>query len=144
MEQEELNAYVVEQAYRLGVQPDRLAKEIVDRGQLGLAMSEVLRGKALRLLTEQVKVTDEAGRPVDVKAAAAMGEDGDGDDAGETGDAEETGDAGEAGDAGETGDAGDERRGLARAEPGPARAPGPAAARLPPCADSEQAVTRDV
>jgi trigger factor len=89
VEQEELNAYIVEQAYRLGVQPDRLAKEIVDRGQLGMAMSEVLRGKALRLLTEQVKVTDEAGRPVDIKAVAAMGEDGDGDgeDAGETGDA---------------------------------------------------------
>src|SRR5215831_15150847 len=81
VEQEELNAYIVEQAYRLGVQPDRLAKEIVDRGQLGLAMSEVLRGKALRLLTEQVKVTDEAGRPVDIQAAAAMG--GDGEDAGE-------------------------------------------------------------
>ncbi len=91
VEQEELNAYIVEQAYRLGVQPDRLAKEIVDRGQLGMAMSEVLRGKALRLLTEQVKVTDEAGRPVDIKAVAAMGEDsdGDGEDAGETGDAGE-------------------------------------------------------
>ena len=92
VEQEELNAYIVEQAYRLGVQPDRLAKEIVDRGQLGLAMSEVLRGKALRLLTEQVKVTDEAGRPVDITAAAAIGDDGDGDgeDAGETGDAGES------------------------------------------------------
>jgi trigger factor len=96
VEQEELNAYIVEQAYRLGVQPDRLAKEIVDRGQHGLAMSEVLRGKALRLLTEQVKVTDEAGRPVDIKAAAAVGEDGE--DAGETGEAGES-----AGEAGETG-----------------------------------------
>ena len=99
VEQEELNAYIVEQAYRLGVQPDRLAKEIVDRGQLGLAMSEVLRGKALRLLTEQVKVTDEAGRPVDITAAAAMGEDGDGEDAGETGEAGESG--GEAGESAE-------------------------------------------
>ncbi len=96
VEQEELNAYIVEQAYRLGVPPDRLAKEIVDRGQLGLAMSEVLRGKALRLLTEQVKVTDEAGRPVDIQAAAAMGEDGDGGDAEETGEAEEAEVAGEA------------------------------------------------
>jgi trigger factor len=95
VEQEELNAYIVEQAYRLGVPPDRLAKEIVDRGQLPLAMAEVLRGKALRLLTERVTVTDEAGRPVDITAAAAMGadgedgedgEDGDGEDAGETGD----------------------------------------------------------
>jgi len=71
VEQEELNAYIVEQAYRLGVPPDRLAKEIVDRGQLTMAMSEVLRGKALRMLTERVRVTDEAGRPVDIKAATA-------------------------------------------------------------------------
>ncbi len=71
VEQEELNGYIVEQAYRLGVPPDRLAKEIVDRGQLGVAMGEVLQGKALRLLAEQVKVTDEAGRPVDVRAIAS-------------------------------------------------------------------------
>jgi trigger factor len=72
VEQEELNAYLVEQAYRMGVPPDRLAKEIVDRGQLGVAMGEVLRGKALRALAEQVKVTDEAGRPVDIKDIAAQ------------------------------------------------------------------------
>jgi trigger factor len=71
VEQDELNAYLVEQAYRIGVQPDRLAKEIVDRGQLGAAMGDVLRGKALRVLAERVKVTDEAGRPVDVKEIAA-------------------------------------------------------------------------
>ncbi len=95
VEQEELNGYIVEQAYRLGVPPDRLAKEIVDRGQLGIAMSEVLRGKALRLLTEQVKVTDEAGRPVDITAAMApSGEDGDG----------EGGQGGEDGDGGGDGD----------------------------------------
>jgi len=93
VEQEELNAYIVEQAYRLGVPPDRLAKEIVDRGQLPMAMSEVLRGKALRLLTEQVSVADEAGRPVDIKAAAAQG----GDDA-QDGDVEGTEDDGDDGD----------------------------------------------
>jgi trigger factor len=71
VEQEELNGYIVEQAYRMGVPPDRLAKEIVDRGQLGIAMADVLRGKALRELAERVKVTDEAGRPVDVKEIAA-------------------------------------------------------------------------
>ena len=89
VEQRELNAYIVEQAYRIGVPPDRLAKEIVDRDQLGIAMAEVLRGKALRLITERVAVTDEAGRPVDVKAIAAEHEapdDGAGsDDQGEPG-----------------------------------------------------------
>ena len=71
VQQEELNGYIVEQAYRIGVPPDRLAKEIVDSGQLGVAMAEVLRGKALRVLAERVKVTDEAGRSVDVKEIAA-------------------------------------------------------------------------
>ena len=71
IEQEELNAYIVEQAYRLGVPPDRLAKEIVDRGQLGVAVTEVLRSKALGVLAERAAVTDESGREVDLKALAA-------------------------------------------------------------------------
>jgi trigger factor len=96
VEQEELNSYIVEQAYRLGVPPERLAKEIVDRSQLGIAMADVMRGKALRVLAERVKVTDEAGRPVDVKELAAMrgAADSDGEDAGagDTGDANGTAD----------------------------------------------------
>jgi trigger factor len=91
--QDELNAYIVEQAYRMGVPPDRLAKEIVDQGQLSMAMAEVLRGKALRLLTERVPVSDEAGRPVDIKAATAAEAPGDEDTAGGEGDAEGAGDA---------------------------------------------------
>jgi len=71
IEQEELNAYIVEQAYRLGVPPDRLAQQIVDQGQLGVAVTEVLRSKALDLLAERAAVTDEAGRPVDVKEIVA-------------------------------------------------------------------------
>jgi trigger factor len=71
IEQEELNAYIVEQAYRLGVPPDRLAKEIVDRGQLGVAVTEVLRSKALDLLAERAAITDEAGHTVDLRALAA-------------------------------------------------------------------------
>jgi trigger factor len=69
VEQEDLNAFVLEQAYRMGVPPDRLAQELVDRGQLGSAVAEVLRAKALSLLTERAKVTDETGQPVDVAAA---------------------------------------------------------------------------
>jgi trigger factor len=76
IEQEELNAYIVEQAYRLGVPPDRLAQQIVDQGQLGVAVTEVLRSKALDLLAERATVTDEAGRPVDVKAIVAEAQGG--------------------------------------------------------------------
>jgi trigger factor len=87
IEQEELNAYIVEQAYRLGVPPDRLAKEVVDRGQLGVAVTEVLRSKALDLLAERAAVTDQAGNAVDVKAivqeAGGGGESGEAETAGE-------------------------------------------------------------
>ncbi len=110
--QDELNAYVVEQAYRLGVPPDRLAKEIVDRGQLGVAVTEVLRAKALDRLAERAAITDESGRAVDIKALAAEAETG-GDGAGAAGageqdagtDGEQAGAAETAGETGETGEA---------------------------------------
>jgi trigger factor len=66
--QEELAAYVTEQAYRMGVPPDRLAKELGDRGQLAAVAADVLRGKALTLLAERARVTDESGHEVDLKA----------------------------------------------------------------------------
>jgi trigger factor len=90
VDQSELAGYLTEQAYRMGVSPDRLAKELSDRGQLGSVAADVLRGKALRLLAERAAVTDESGRPVDVKAAAREAAGGDGDDAAE-GDAPESG-----------------------------------------------------
>src|SRR5439155_23262112 len=40
-------------------------------GQLGVAVTEVLRAKALDLLAGRAAVTDEAGKPVDVKAITA-------------------------------------------------------------------------
>ena len=66
---------MVGQPCRLGVPPDRLAKEIVDRGQLGVAVTEVLRSKALDVLAERAAVTDESGREVDLKAPAGDQED---------------------------------------------------------------------
>jgi trigger factor len=85
VDQDELAAYVTEQAYRMGVTPDRLAKELSERGQLAAAAADVLRGKALTLLAERAEVTDESGRPVDIKAAAGAAAEaaegpGDGDD----------------------------------------------------------------
>ncbi len=91
IEQDELNSFVIEQAYRMGVQPDRLAQELADRGQIGSVITEVLRGKALTRLTERAAVTDEAGQPVDVEAAMRPTQDGTAED----------GSGGEAGSAGE-------------------------------------------
>jgi len=71
VDQGELSAYVAEQAYRMGVPPDRLAKELADRGQLGSAVADVLRSKSLRLIAERARVTDESGREVDLARIAA-------------------------------------------------------------------------
>jgi trigger factor len=71
--QQELNEYIVEQAYRMGVPPERLAKEIVDRGQISMAAADILRSKALSMLAERVSVADQSGRPVDVKELARAG-----------------------------------------------------------------------
>ncbi len=111
--QEELAAYVTEQAYRMGVPPDRLAKDLSERGQFAAAAADVLRGKALTLLAERAAVTDESGRPVDIKAAEGAAEAAEG--AAEAGEASAggepedggTGDAEAAGGEPEDGEAGD-------------------------------------
>jgi trigger factor len=75
---EQLSAYVTEQAYRMGVAPDRLAQQLTDNGQLRAVAADVLRGNALTLLAERARVTDEAGRPVYVKAeTGAAADEGD-------------------------------------------------------------------
>jgi trigger factor len=71
---EQLSAYVTEQAYRMGVAPDRLAQQLSDNGQLPAVAADVLRGNALTWLAEQATVVDEAGRPVDIRATTAAGE----------------------------------------------------------------------
>ena len=66
--QTELSYFVADQAQRLGIAPEQLARQLTESGQLGAAVTEVLRGKAATRVVEQVTVSDEAGRPVDVKA----------------------------------------------------------------------------
>ncbi len=70
VDQGDLATYVTEQAYRMGVPAERLAKDLTDSGQLASAAADVLRGKALTLLAERATVTDESGRPVDIKTGA--------------------------------------------------------------------------
>ena len=69
VDQAELSAYVTRQAQQMGVTPDQLAQQLADNNQLSFAAAEVLRGKAMNLIAERVKVTDKSGNPVDVAAA---------------------------------------------------------------------------
>ena len=69
VEPAELSAYITRQAEQMGVDPERLVKQLADDGRLSGAAAEVLRAKAMNLIAERVKVTDSAGHEVDVKAA---------------------------------------------------------------------------
>ena len=57
------------QAEQMGVSPDRLAQQLADNNQINVAAAEVLRGKAMNLIAERVKVTDKSGNPVDIATA---------------------------------------------------------------------------
>ena len=66
VEQGELARYVTQLAYQQGVTPDVLAGQLTNSGQLAAVMSDVIRTKAADLLARRVKVTDEAGRKVEI------------------------------------------------------------------------------
>jgi trigger factor len=66
--QAELSYFVADQAQRMGVGPEYLARQLSESGQIGAAVTEVLRGKAATLLAERVTVNDQDGNAVDVKA----------------------------------------------------------------------------
>lgn len=68
VENEELSEYVVTQAMQMGVQPQQLAEHLTESGQLPALVSEVLRNKALNLIIDHVKVTEESGTELDVES----------------------------------------------------------------------------
>jgi trigger factor len=68
VENEELTEYVVRNAMQMGVQPDVLAKHLTENNQIPAIVSEVLRSKALNLVVEHVKATDDDGNDVDIAA----------------------------------------------------------------------------
>jgi trigger factor len=62
----ELTDTIVRRAQQSGIRADEYAQQVVNSGQLGALMSEVLRGKALAMLLENATITDASGRPVDL------------------------------------------------------------------------------
>ena len=59
----------------MGVEPELLARQIAEGGQIGAAVAEVLRGKAMALLASRVKIQDEAGHELDY--GTLLGQDAD-------------------------------------------------------------------
>jgi trigger factor len=75
--QEELSAWLMQQAPRYGMTPDQFANELVQAGQVQMAVTEVRRAKALAFVMEKARIVDPSGAEVDLDAlnadlAAAM------------------------------------------------------------------------
>jgi trigger factor len=66
--EQELTEHLVRTAARYGMSPDQFVQQVVQAGQVPMLVSEVVRGKALALVLEKAKVTDESGREVDLAA----------------------------------------------------------------------------
>lgn len=64
--QEELTAYILERAAQSGIDPNQLAQQYVQSGNLPALMAEVARGKALALVVQKAEVVDTSGRPVEL------------------------------------------------------------------------------
>jgi trigger factor len=66
--QAELSYFVADQAQRMGISPEFFARQLTESNQIGVAITEVLRGKAATIAAERVTVTDDKGATIDVKA----------------------------------------------------------------------------
>lgn len=62
--QEELTSYIIERAAQSGIDPNQLAQQYVQSGNLPALMADVARGKALALVVEKAKVTDASGNEI--------------------------------------------------------------------------------
>lgn len=67
VEENDVGQRIIEQASQMGVAPNQLAQYLVENNQMGVVVTEVLRGKALDLLVEHAKVTEESGNSVDIE-----------------------------------------------------------------------------
>ena len=64
--QDELSSYIIQQAMRSRIDPNQLAQQLVDQGNLPAVVADVARGKALALAVEKAKVSDASGNPVEL------------------------------------------------------------------------------
>jgi trigger factor len=68
VEESDITDQIVRRAQQSGMRADEYAQRIVNSGQLGAMMSDILRGKALGLVLEKAAITDESGNVVDINA----------------------------------------------------------------------------
>src|SRR5581483_2595662 len=77
VEQNDLSEQIVRRAQQIGVPADQYAQQVVNSGQLGALMADVLRGKALAHVLEHAKITDASGNVVILDQLTAAADDDD-------------------------------------------------------------------
>ena len=82
VDEAELSYFIAQQADRMGVRPELLARQLAETGQLGAAAAEVLRGKAIALLASRVTIRDEAGHEMDYNVLTGQDADAQAEDTG--------------------------------------------------------------
>ncbi len=83
--QEELTSYIIQRAAGTGIDPNQLAQQYVQSGNLPALVADVARGKALALVVEKAEVVDASGRPVELDRLREDGTIGEDDTPGEVG-----------------------------------------------------------
>jgi trigger factor len=56
---------------QMGLPPQKLAQSLTENNQIPALVAEVLRSKALNLIVEKVKITEESGTGLDLEAIRA-------------------------------------------------------------------------
>ncbi|PSL06754.1 trigger factor [Haloactinopolyspora alba] len=106
--QDELSSYIVQQAMQQRTDPNQLAQQLVDQGNLPSVMADVARGKALAQVVEKANVVDASGETVELdrlREDGSLAEPGEEDgDASQVGGSFEFAEIDENASAGETGD----------------------------------------
>lgn len=91
VDESDLTDQIVRRAQQSGVPADQYAQQVVNAGQLGSLMADILRGKALALVLERAKITDASGNEVVLDAITGGDEEDDSDEPAED-DAEQAAD----------------------------------------------------
>jgi trigger factor len=73
----EMSGYVAEQARRMRVDPELLARQLADGGQLGAVASDVLRSKAMDIIAQRAKIKDDDGNDVTLEPLPSLAADDD-------------------------------------------------------------------
>jgi trigger factor len=71
VDEADITDQIVRRAQQSGMRAEDFAQQVVNAGQLGPLMNDILRGKALALVMERAAITDASGRPVDLDALTA-------------------------------------------------------------------------